>query len=79
MKNKTLSKTNPYLKDPAKRKKLVARSTRTSSAVEGVELKLKQSSVTINQRKPKKIYKNIKPTDRARLKNLSHWFVLQLT
>ena len=36
-KQKPLIDTNPYLKDPAQRKRLIRRSVRTSSAVEGIK------------------------------------------
>lgn len=36
MKQKSLIETNPYLKDPEMRRKLVIRSVRTSCAVEGI-------------------------------------------
>ncbi|MBI1822197.1 MAG: hypothetical protein HY036_09430 [Nitrospirae bacterium] len=36
MKKKTLSETNPYLKDPAKRQAMIARAVISSSAIEGV-------------------------------------------
>ena len=39
MKTKSLSKTNPYLKNAAQRKELITRSVRTSSGVEGIKAK----------------------------------------
>lgn len=61
MKIKPLLETNPYLKNPAIRKKLIARSVRTSCGVEGI--KSEPSAVilaTIPRRKDKKIYKTIR-------------------
>ena len=43
MKQKSLIETNPYLKDAAQRKKLVARSVRSSSGVEGIAAKGSQN------------------------------------
>ena len=55
---KTLIETNPYLKDPNQREKLVRRSVRTSCAVEGIAPKLENTStIEIKHRTPKKIYK----------------------
>ncbi len=51
MKTKSLIKTNPYLKDAAKRKMLVARSVRTSCGVEGIELKQDTVMPEITERK----------------------------
>lgn len=66
MKTKSLIKTNPYLKDAATRKMLVARSVRTSCGVEGI--KPKQDDIilpTITHHKDKKIYKLLKRTARV--------------
>ncbi len=38
MQKKSLSKTNPYLKNPAQRKAMLYTSVVTSSAIEGVKL-----------------------------------------
>ena len=63
MKTKSLIKTNPYLKDAAKRKLLVARSVRSSCGVEGIQPKQDNINLPkITHRKDKKIYKLIKPT-----------------
>lgn len=43
MKKKSLIETNPYLKDAAQRKKLVARSVRSSCGVEGIAAKASQT------------------------------------
>lgn len=63
--SKSLIKTNPYLKDAAKRKMLVARSVRTSCGVEGIKAKQDKVISPIVRRKDKKIYKSIKATVRA--------------
>ncbi len=58
---KSLIETNPYLKDTAMRKKLVARSVRTSCGVEGIKAKKgKVLHFEIAHRKNKKIYKSTK-------------------
>lgn len=57
MKTKTLRETNPYLQDEAMRKKLVARSVRTSCGVEGIKLSDKTVKFEITNRKDKRIYK----------------------
>ncbi len=43
---KPLIATNPYLKDPAKRKILLDKSLATSTAIEGVRAVLQKSAVT---------------------------------
>lgn len=66
MNTKSLIKTNPYLKDAATRKMLVARSVRTSCGVEGI--KPKQDDIilpVITHHKDKKIYKLLKQTAQA--------------
>lgn len=56
-----LSETNPYLKDPVERDRLVTRSVRTSCAVEGIQPKKDNTPIfEITHRKPKKIYKSTK-------------------
>ncbi|WP_148337899.1 hypothetical protein [Aquicella siphonis] len=66
MTTKPLIKTNPYLKDAATRKKLIARSVRTSCGVEGIKPKQDSTVVPkITHRKDKKIYKLVKRTVRA--------------
>lgn len=58
MKTKPLIETNPYLKDSAKRKKLIIRSVRTSCGIEGIEIKPEKAiHIDIPRRKDKKIYK----------------------
>ena len=67
MKVKPLIKTNPYLKDEAQRKMLVARAVRTSCGVEGI--KPVQEDIilpTITHYKNKKIYKLLKQTPLAK-------------
>ncbi len=61
MRKKTLIETNPYLKDPVMREKLIARSVRTSCGVEGIrpEENDEFSHLKITHRKDKKIYKMI--------------------
>ncbi len=60
MKNvKPLIETNPYLRDPVERKRLIARAVRTSCGVEGIEPKKSNIQlVEIKNRVPKKIYDN---------------------
>lgn len=41
-KKKTLAETNPYLRDPEMRKRLLFNSAKTSSAVEGIRAPFKQ-------------------------------------
>lgn len=61
MKTKSLIETNPYLKDAATRKKLIARSVRTSCGVEGIRISSKATvSINIPRRRAKKIYKTAK-------------------
>lgn len=58
MSTKSLIETNPYLKDAAMRRKLIARSVRTSCGVEGIKPKEgKILRFEIPRRKNKKIYK----------------------
>lgn len=40
MKRNSLIDTNPYLKNPKQRTKLIRRSVETSSAIEGIKVKL---------------------------------------
>lgn len=57
---KTLLETNPYLKDPAQRKRLLRRSLVSSFAVEGIVLKeegtfvVKEEPLNFIPRKPSK-------------------------
>lgn len=60
MKNRPLIETNPYMKDPATRKKLISRSVRTSCGVEGIKAPSNAVHFEIPRRKDKKIYKSIK-------------------
>jgi hypothetical protein len=63
MKTKPLIETNPYLKDANIRRKLIARSVRTSCGVEGIVKKSGGASaarIEIPVRKDKKIYKTVK-------------------
>lgn len=60
MKTKPLIETNPYLKDPVMRKKLISRSVRTSCGVEGIKPSEKVFHFEIPRRKDKKIYKTAK-------------------
>lgn len=54
---KPLIETNPFLKDPVERHKRIARSVRTSCAVEGIrESKSSPKAIQIKSRVPKKIY-----------------------
>lgn len=65
MKIKSLIHTNPYLKDPAKRKELIERSVRTSCGVEGIKPPKPGTVIPeIKKRKPKKIYQLIKQADK---------------
>jgi len=61
MQTKMLIDTNPYLKDAATRKRLIARSVRTSCGVEGVIKKSHNTlKIVILHRRDKKIYQDIK-------------------
>jgi hypothetical protein len=62
MKARPLSQTNPHLKDPAKMLQLVARSVRTSGAVEGIKTvgASKAADIEIPRRKERKIYQTPK-------------------
>lgn len=54
---KPLIETNPYLRDPVERLKRIARSVRTSCAVEGIrENNTSTKTIQIKSRVPKKIY-----------------------
>lgn len=68
MNTKALIYTNPYLKDPATRRKLVARSVQTSGGVEGIKIitSSKEASFEIPRRKDKKIYRSSKQTASAK-------------
>jgi hypothetical protein len=55
-KKKTLAETNPYLRDPEVRKRLLFNSAKTSSAVEGIRAPFKQLAKELG------IDKSIKPT-----------------
>lgn len=57
MQTKPLIETNPYLKDADAARKLVARSVKTSSAVEGIEFNSKAPQLNITTRREKKIYR----------------------
>ena len=65
MKTKTLIETNPFLKDPEMREKLISRSVRTSCGVEGIKLSTRRVAIEITNRRDKKIYKNTKTTSKA--------------
>jgi hypothetical protein len=54
---KPLIETNPYLKDPAMRDKLISRSVRSSSAVEGIKISDEEVQIIIPRRKDRRIYK----------------------
>lgn len=68
MKTKSLINTNPYLKDPAKREMLIARSVSTSGGVEGIKPIEDDElpGIKIIHRKDKKIYKLLKKTAPAK-------------
>jgi len=54
---KPLTETNPYLRDPVERKKLIARSVRTSCGVEGIRPRKEGIQlVEIKIRSHKRIY-----------------------
>jgi len=62
MKRKSLKDSNPYLRDPEMRKKLIRRSVRTSSGVEGIKIDPNDKvKINIPSRGPKRIHKR-KPT-----------------
>ncbi len=56
MTSKLLIHTNPYLKDPTKREKLIETSVRTSCGVEGIKPSKRKLNIDIPRRKTKKIY-----------------------
>lgn len=49
MKNKSLLETNPYLKDPAKRRLLLYTSVQSSTAIEGVHTAVAKALKTIDK------------------------------
>lgn len=51
---KPLIETNPYLKDPVTRKRVIDRSVVSSCGVEGIELNLRKSSRTTGDSSKKK-------------------------
>jgi len=53
MKRRSLIDTNPHLKDPANRKKLVERSVRSSCGVEGIKVDLNRKPIVIPRRSQK--------------------------
>ena len=57
---KPLIETNPYLKDPAMRERLISRSVRSSCGVEGIKAPDPTRHIDIPHRKDKKIYKSLK-------------------
>lgn len=57
---KPLIETNPYLKNPATRDKLISRSVRTSCGVEGIKASKGGVTREITSRKEKKIYQTTK-------------------
>ena len=60
MKVKPLSETNPYLKDPVIRAKVIARSVETSCGVEGIKT-TKAAHIDIPSQGIKRIYLKSKP------------------
>ena len=60
MKNTSLAKTNQYLKDSQKRKRLVDRSVKTSCGVEGIKINLATVLEIAIPRRPKRIYSDVK-------------------
>ncbi len=59
MRKNSLSKTNPFLKDPQQRERLITRSVITSCGVEGIKVNLtdlSKPSPIIIHRRDKKIY-----------------------
>lgn len=57
MRTKLLSETNPYMRDPEMRERLIDRSVASSSAVEGIKVDFnKMRSIQIPKRMDKKIY-----------------------
>lgn len=58
MKTKPLIETNPYLKDPATRERLIRRSVVTSCGVEGIKVDFQKAAhIEIPRRRNKKIHK----------------------
>lgn len=57
MKTKSLIETNPYLKDPATREKLVMRSVVTSCGVEGVKVDFQKiAHIEIPRRRAQEVF-----------------------
>ena len=54
---KPLIETNPYLKNPSTRDKLISRSVRTSCGVEGIKAPTGVSHIEIAKRINKKLHK----------------------
>lgn len=60
MNTKPLIETNPYLREPAAMRRLVARSVRTSCGVEGIRLNSNAPHIVITSRREKRIYQTAK-------------------
>lgn len=57
MRTKPLNETNPYMRDPETRERLIDRSVASSSAVEGIKVDFnKMRSIQIPKRMDKEIY-----------------------
>jgi hypothetical protein len=56
---KLLAETNPHLRDPVERKRLIAKSVRSSCGVEGIKPNTSDiQPIEIKHRIPKRIYNN---------------------
>lgn len=60
MTTKPLIETNPYLKGPAKREMLIARSVRTSCGVEDIRAQQDEVVYPVSRKRSKKNYKLLK-------------------
>lgn len=63
---KPLIETNPYLKDPIMRDKLISRSVRSSCGVEGIKIDVNAAKIEIPRRGTKKIYEKMKASIAAK-------------
>lgn len=57
---KPLIETNPYLKDPVMRDRLISRSVRSSCGVEGIKVDSRAAKIEIPQKNSKKAYEKLK-------------------
>jgi len=55
MNRKPLIETNPYLKDPIERRRLILRSVESSCRVEGIDVSLSNVELPILEPRPKRL------------------------